>query len=76
MFGANRSLGLHQDLRYIQTDRNELALEPRHLGVPSGASKMNPEPTVCLPQNVHLFCTSTNTVSKWTETRFDMTHVT
>jgi hypothetical protein len=27
-------------------------------------------------QTVHLSCTDTNTVSKWTETSFDMTHVT
>jgi hypothetical protein len=31
---------------------------------------------VRLMQTVHQSCTNTNTVSKWTETRFDMTHVT
>jgi hypothetical protein len=55
--------------------RNKLPLEPCHLGVPSDASKMIPEPMVRLAQTVHLSCT-TNTVSKWIETRFDMTHVT
>jgi hypothetical protein len=34
------------------------------------------EPTVCLAQTVHLSCTDTNTISKWTKPRFHMTHVT
>jgi hypothetical protein len=33
-------------------------------------------PTVCSVQTVHLSCTDTNTVSKWTKTRFHTTHVT
>jgi hypothetical protein len=32
----------------------ELSLEPRHLGLPSGASKMISKPMVCLAQTVHL----------------------
>jgi hypothetical protein len=51
-------------------------LKPRHLGVLSGASKIITEPMVCLAQAMHLSCTDTNTISKWTETRFDMTHIT
>jgi hypothetical protein len=51
-------------------------LELRHLGVLSGVSKMISKPTVCLAQTVHLSCTNTNTISIWTKTRFDMTHVT
>jgi hypothetical protein len=57
-------------------DRTELPLEPCHLGVPSSASKMIYMPMVCLVQTMHLSCTDTNTVSKRTETRFHMTHVT
>jgi hypothetical protein len=57
-------------------DQNEHPLEPRHLGVPSGAFKMISEPTVRLMQTVHLSYTDTNTVSKWTEMRLHMTHVT
>jgi hypothetical protein len=49
---------------------NGLPLEPCHLGVPSGASKKISEPTVHLVQSVHLSCTDTNTVSKWTNTTF------
>jgi hypothetical protein len=57
-------------------DQNELPFEPRHLGVPSGASKMIYESVVRLAKTVHLSCTETNTVSKQTEMRFYMTHVT
>ena len=41
-----------------------------------GASKMIYEPIVHVAQTVHLSCTDTNSVSKWTETRFHNTHVT
>jgi hypothetical protein len=34
------------------------------------------EPMIRLVQTAHLSCTDTNTVSKWTETRFHMTDVT
>ena len=51
-----------------------IPLEPRHLGVPSGASEMISES--CLAQTVHLSCTYTNTISKRTKTRFHLTLVT
>jgi hypothetical protein len=76
MFSTNSAPILRQDSHYLQTDRNEPPHEPRHLGVPSSASKTIPEPMVRMAQTVHLYCTDTNTISKWTETRFDMTHVT
>jgi hypothetical protein len=57
-------------------DRNELPVKPRLLGVQSSASKMISKPMVHLTQTVHLYCTDTNTVSKQTEMRFQMTHVT
>jgi hypothetical protein len=63
-------------LDYLRTDRNELPVEPCHLGGPSGASEMISEAMVLLPQTMHLSCTDTNNVSKRTETRFHMTHVT
>jgi hypothetical protein len=34
------------------------------------------EPMVCLVQTVHLSCSDPNTVSKWKEVTFHMTHVT
>jgi hypothetical protein len=61
---------------YVQKDRKEILRDPRHLGVPSGASKMISEAMVRLVQTVDLSCTETNNISKWTETRFYMTHVT
>jgi hypothetical protein len=59
-----------------QTDRTKHPLEPRHLGVPSSASKTISMPMVRSVQTVHLSCTDTNTISKWTKTRFHTTHVT
>jgi hypothetical protein len=39
-FDTNRAPLLRQDYHYLQTDSNKLPLDPRHLGVLSGASKM------------------------------------
>jgi hypothetical protein len=58
------------------TDRNKLSLEPCHLGVLSGASKMISDPMLHLAQTKNLSSTNKNTVSKQIETWFDMTHVT
>jgi hypothetical protein len=43
-------------------DKSEHPLEPRHLWVPSGASKRISEPKVRLAQTVHLSCIDTNTL--------------
>ena len=75
-FSANHAPILCQDSHYLQTDLNKLPLELCHLGVPLGVSEMIFEPIVRLAQTMHLPCADTNTVSKWTETRFHMTHVT
>ena len=76
MFHANCAPILHQDLHYLQTDRTEQPLEPLHLGVPKSASKMVSQTMIHQVQTVHISCTETNNVSKWTEARFQMTHVT
>jgi hypothetical protein len=55
---------------------NKILLEPLHLAAPSRASKMIFEPVVHSAQTVHQPFTDTNTISKWTEMRFHMTHVT
>ena len=52
------------------------ALDPRHVGVPSGVSKIIYEPMVRSMQTMHLSCVEINTVSKWTDTSFHLTHVT
>jgi hypothetical protein len=70
-FDTNRAPILH----YLKTNRTEIPLEPRHLGVPSSASKMISMPMVCLVQTMHLSYTDTNTMSKQTKTRFHTTHV-
>jgi hypothetical protein len=56
-------------------DQNELPIELRHLGVPSGASKTIFEAMVRLVRIVHLSCTETNSVSKQTETSFHLSLV-
>jgi hypothetical protein len=76
IFGANRETILCQYMHYLQMDRKKLALEPCHLGVPSGVSKIISEPILRLVQTVYLCCIDTKTVSKWTKTRFHMTHIT
>ena len=60
---ASRAPNLRQDWHYVRKDRNELPLEPRHLVVPSSASKMISESVVRLAQTMHLSCTDTNTIS-------------
>jgi hypothetical protein len=75
-YGANHAPIMHRNQHYLQKDRMEILHDPRHLGVPSGASKMISKAMVHLVQTVDLSCTETNTISKWTETRFYMTHVT
>jgi hypothetical protein len=54
MFDANRAPILCQDQHYLHTNRMELPLEPYHLGVPLGASKMISKPMVRLAQTMHL----------------------
>jgi hypothetical protein len=57
-------------------DRNEILHDPRHLGVPSGASKMISELTVRSAQTVQLSWIKISTVSKWTETSFHLSLIT
>jgi hypothetical protein len=73
-FDKNHAPFLRQYYHYLQTDSNKLPLEPHHLGVSSGTSKMNSEPMVHSVQTFHLYCSGSNTVSKRTETRFHVTH--
>jgi hypothetical protein len=75
MFNANRAPILHQEKHYPKTDRIELPLEPHHLGVGTSSSKTISMPTVCSVQTMLQPCIDTNTISKWTKTRFHMTHI-
>jgi hypothetical protein len=72
-FDTNCAPFLHRDYHYLQTDSNNLPLEPCHIGVSSGASKMISRPIVRSAQTVQLYCTDTNTISKQTKMRFHMT---
>jgi hypothetical protein len=74
-FGANRAPILHQEKHYPKTDRTELPLEPHHIGVWSRSSKTISMPMVCSVQTVLQPCTDTNTIFKWSKTRFHTTHV-
>jgi hypothetical protein len=67
---------MHQNQHYLQKDRKEILYDPRHLGVPSGVSNIISEAMLHLVQTVDLSCTETNNISKSTQTRFYMTHVT
>jgi hypothetical protein len=51
-FDAKRAAILRKDEHYLQTDQNEHPLEPRHLGVPSSASKTISDPMVHSAQTV------------------------
>jgi hypothetical protein len=75
MYGANHAPIMHRNKLYLQKDRKEILHGPRHLGVPSGASKIIFEAVLRVVQIVDLSCTETNNISKSTETRFYMTHV-
>jgi hypothetical protein len=57
-------------------DQNKIRHDPRHLWVPSGASKMIAEPMVQSAQTMHLSCVKISTVSKRTETSFHFSLIT
>jgi hypothetical protein len=70
-FGTNHAPVLCRDQHYLQTDPNGLPIDPRHVGVPSGASKMISEPNTCSAQTVHLSCVDINAAPnglKWAST--------
>jgi hypothetical protein len=67
---------MYRDYHYLQIDRNKILHDPRNLGVPPGASKTISELAVHSAQTMHLSYTETNSISKRTEMRFYMTHVT
>jgi hypothetical protein len=75
-FGTNRAPIFCQDLHYPQAEKNELSLEPHHLGVPSGVSKAIFEPMVHLAQTVYLSCLKISTIYNQTKTSFHLSRVT
>jgi hypothetical protein len=73
-FFTNRALSCVKISTISKWTQTKLQLEPRHLGVSSGASNMISEPRVRSAQTVHIYCMDSNTVSKQIERRFHMTH--
>jgi hypothetical protein len=71
-FGANCGSILHGDKQYLQIDRNKILHDPRHLAVPSDASKTIYKLTVRSVQTVHLSWIKSSTISRWTETSFQL----
>ena len=49
---------------------NDIPHDPRHLGVPSGVSKMISEPMVRSTQTVHRSYVKISTISKWAKMSF------
>jgi hypothetical protein len=74
-FGANYAPTLRREKHNLQTDQNRIPPNPRHLGVPLAVPKMISTAVVHSTQTVHLSC-EINTISKWTETRFNLTNIT
>ena len=56
-------------------ERSEILDDPRHLGVPAGASKMIFEPMVRSTHTVHLSCVKISTICKWTELSLEPRHL-
>jgi hypothetical protein len=67
---------VQKDYHYLRMDWIKHPLEPRHLGVPSGASKTISEPTVCLAQTCKYLVPTPTLSPNGTKTRFHMAHVT
>jgi hypothetical protein len=67
---------LHRHKHRLQMDRNEIPHDPRHQGVPSGASKTIFKPMVRSAHTVHLSCVKISTISKRTETSFQLSPIT
>jgi hypothetical protein len=75
VYDSNHAPILHRRSLYIQMDQNMIPHDSRHLGVPSGASKMIPEPMVRSAQTMHQSCVKIGTISKWTKASFHLSLV-
>ena len=63
-FDANHTPILHRHQYCLQMERSEIPHDQRHLGVPSGASKMISDPMVRFTQTVLLSCIKISTMSE------------
>jgi hypothetical protein len=76
MFSTIRAPILHQQQHYLQMGQNEIPHEPRHLGVPSGASKTISKAVVRSAQTVHISCVKISTCFERSESSFHLSLVT
>jgi hypothetical protein len=72
-FSANYAPILREDQHYLQTS---FPFDLHHLGGPSCAALKISVPVVHSRQTMHLSVAVINTMSKWTEASFQLTHVT
>jgi hypothetical protein len=70
------STNLAPTLTLSQNRSKRDSTDPRHLGVPSGASNTISKPTVHLTQTVHQSCMKSSTFSKHTEPSFHLSLIT
>jgi hypothetical protein len=76
MFGPNDAPILNRQQHYLQTDKNVIPHDPRHLGVPSGASKIISEAVVRSALTMHVSCLNISTIFERTELSFHLSLVT
>jgi hypothetical protein len=76
MFDTNYAPILHRHQQYLQTDQNEIPHDPRHLRVPSGASKMISKAVVRSAQIGHLSCIKISTISEQAKSSFHLSLIT
>jgi hypothetical protein len=67
MFSTNRAPIFNRHQNYLQMDQSKIPHDPRHFGVPSGASKMISEAVVRSAQIVHLPCVKISAIFEWSE---------
>jgi hypothetical protein len=76
MFSTNHAPIFHRHQHYLQMDQNKIPHDPRHLGLPSGASKMISKAVVRSAQTVHLSCVKISTIFERSESSFHLSLVT
>jgi hypothetical protein len=75
-FSTNHAPILHQHQYYLQMDQNKIPHDPRHLRVPSGASKTTSEAMIHLSQTTHLSCIKISYIFERTRSSFHLSLVT
>jgi hypothetical protein len=76
MFGTNRAPTMHQTQTLSPKGSKQDFTRPMSPRISNGCIPNVSEAMLHLVQTVDLSCNETNTISKWTETRFYLTHVT